>query len=196
MMKAAMQKWLQRSGIDVNPELGQQTCAKLGIKGDAIDACQMFTHEFDKGEITEAQFIAGLSEISKKSVKEVQEVLKSMAIKPQSKEYQYRVYLGDAMNNKIMELTTRDEHPELPTDALFYITFQSIAAPAHNRYLPVNPDDPAWPPILAELEKQTRRIPDVKTDVSPGSDNPRNSGNGTNTGGDSPQPKTGGIPLP
>lgn len=153
-VKDSMNKWATGSKRDIDIAAIKKTCDSIGVKGEELDACILLGTEFESGEMDETHFLVWLGELIHKSPEEVEQLLRQNASsKPENntpKEYYYKTWLGEKMDNKLWELITRDENPESPTDSPFYI---KIASTEHNRYLPVNPQDPAWPEILKELEK-------------------------------------------
>ena len=163
-MKESLGKWKESTKRDIDISLIKKTCAAIGVTGEELDACILLGTEFESGELDEAHFLTWLGELCHKTPEEVKQLL--AANKPSGQqfpiksigviEYQYRTWLGDEMDTKIWELTTRKDWLEPIVGLPFYIIVPGAQTKV-NRYVPINPNDPAWPAILAELEKQRIR---------------------------------------
>lgn len=75
-MKRALKNWLSKVGIDMDTEKTQQVCQSLGLNQDQMDACIMLSYQFEKGELDEAEFTVGMSNVIGKTPEETVQILR------------------------------------------------------------------------------------------------------------------------
>lgn len=85
-MRKALQKWLKKRELpEIDAELAQVLCSKLGLEGEKVDSCLAFVYQFEKGDINQVDFTTGLCMLSGKKPEEVMGMLKGVEAKPSDK---------------------------------------------------------------------------------------------------------------